>query len=581
MLRWILSTCLLFTLTFLGLYEVQAESEVDKLQREIDELTHLRELSEDATKPLEAELAKIQTRINTLKYQLNQAEVKTRELEGGISQREDDLAVSYQFLAVRARNYYKFSRRFSPLVALLSSDSAADLTRELSYQSAATGQDRQTIVEITSDILALEQDKVDLEQRKIQLTGLSGQLDKNAIFFSGEIQGAKAYQAQLSSQISELSKRQQEILSKKSGTFQTTVGDVPIADDPASRPDYNPGFSPAFAAFSFGAPHYKGMSQYGAFGRAKRGQDYKDILRAYYGDVEVKEVDMPSKINTSSGRLDFEDHYLKGIAEMPASWGDKGGQEALKAQAIAARTYALSYMGWRLDKKDASGSICTTEQCQVYNSGKASASSAKNWHDAVTSTKGKVVVSKKTGEIFATWYSSTSGGYQESYTSLGHSTPAFWDTSDGRSGWTDKAYEKYGESPWFYKGWYKSRSGDACGRSHPWLNEEEMADILNAWVLLIKEGKSDDRVTPRGSCWGGDPYSIGELRDKSDKYGGGYRKVKGVSVTYSKSGITERVSFDTDKGSVSIDGLEFKKAFNLRAPGRVAIKSGLFNIEDK
>jgi len=30
-----------------------------------------------------------------------------------------------------------------------------------------------------------------------------------------------------------------------------------MADDPASRPDYNPGFSPAFAAFSFGAPILK------------------------------------------------------------------------------------------------------------------------------------------------------------------------------------------------------------------------------------------------------------------------------------------------------------------------------------
>jgi SpoIID/LytB domain protein len=35
------------------------------------------------------------------------------------------------------------------------------------------------------------------------------------------------------------------------------------------------------------------------------------------------------------------DDYLLGIAEMPYSWGDTGGQEALKAQAIAARSYAV------------------------------------------------------------------------------------------------------------------------------------------------------------------------------------------------------------------------------------------------
>jgi len=32
---------------------------------------------------------------------------------------------------------------------------------------------------------------------------------------------------------------------------------------------------------------------------------------------------------------------------------------------------------------------------------------------------------------------------------------------------------------------------------------------------------------------------------------------------------------------VTIKGAEFKKAFNLRAPGRIALKSGLFNIEKK
>jgi len=79
-------------------------------------------------------------------------------------------------------------------------------------------------------------------------------LDKEAAFFRKEVKGAKDYQAQLSGQLADLTARQQAILTEKSGTFQTSVGDVPLSADPASRPDYNPGFSPAFAAFSFGAP---------------------------------------------------------------------------------------------------------------------------------------------------------------------------------------------------------------------------------------------------------------------------------------------------------------------------------------
>jgi SpoIID/LytB domain protein len=48
--------------------------------------------------------------------------------------------------------------------------------------------------------------------------------------------------------------------------------------------------------------------------------------------------------DTASFHLVMEmdvDDYILGIAEMPYSWGDTGGQEALRAQAIAARSYAV------------------------------------------------------------------------------------------------------------------------------------------------------------------------------------------------------------------------------------------------
>ena len=55
------------------------------------------------------------------------------------------------------------------------------------------------------------------------------------------------------------------------------------------------------------------------------------------------------------------DSYVQGVipAEMPASWS----AEALKAQAVAARTYAT----WsRDDNADRSYQICDTSSCQVY-----------------------------------------------------------------------------------------------------------------------------------------------------------------------------------------------------------------------
>jgi hypothetical protein len=303
------------------------------------------------------------------------------------------------------------------------------------------------------------------------------------------------------------------------------------------------------------------MSQYGAFGRAKSGQSWEEILRAYYGGgIEIRDHDQNAQISVDGyGSYSLEE-YTKRIYEVPNSWGDEGGMNALKAQAVAARSYALAR----------GGSICATEACQVFKPDPKGG----NWEKAVNETAGKVVYAN--GSPFSTWYASTSGGYQEAYSSNGYGTPGFWDTPAGRSGWTNQAYEKVAGSPWFYKGWYKSRSGDSCGRSHPWLTSEEMADILNAYVVLFEGGGDASRVTPEGPCWGGNPYSKDDLRAM-----GGYTSVSGVSVTYGENGVTANVTFETNKGSKSIGGLDFKKAFNLRAPGNIALKSGLFNMEKK
>lgn len=546
-------------------------AQLDELQKQIDDFSHLRQLSEAATTPLEVQLKDLDARIASAQKGINAAVAENKRLDKELDSKQTEMAVQYQLLSIRVRNLYKRQQSMSPFLLLAGSSSVADLTRELGYRQAAAGRDREIIIRISGESLNLEIEQKKQLERKTQLAKLQTQLDTEAAFFRKEIKGAKEYQAQLSGKIADLSARQKAILTEKAETFQTTVGDVPLADDPASRPDYNPGFSPAFAAFSFGAPHFKGMSQYGAFGRAKNGQSAEDILKAYYGGgIEIKK-DYSTDININVrgyGSVDLET-YTKRIYEMPGSWGDEGGMEALKAQAAAARSYALAYTN------NGAGSICATEQCQVYKP----ANKGGKWEEAVNATRGWVLIAN--GKPFSAWYASTSGGYQESYSSNGYSTPGFWDTKSGRGGWTGDAYEKIAASPWFYKGWYRSRSGDNCGRSHPWLTGEEMADILNAWAVLVKSGQKDDRVMPQGGCWGGSPYSIDELRSRSESAGGGFRQVRSVSVIYTDNGVTSSVTFETDKGSVNIAGSEFKKAFNLRAPGRIALKSGLFNVERK
>jgi len=559
--------------------------ELSDIEKKLSDLQHALELSVAATTPLEKDLNKLETTLTDIKNRTAAIEAEVGKREKEVKDGENLLVQQEEILSRKVRSYYKNSVQYSTFLFQLLLGKNLDATiREFSYQKKVVNNDRDTIVKVVLYINDLEEKKRILENEKARLAKIKIETDKQAAFLSKEINGAKSYQAQISGQIAQLTARQQELLAAKTGTFSTSVGDVPLADDPASRPDYNPGFSPAFAAFSFGAPHRKGMSQYGAFGRAKQGQSGEDILKHYYGDIRLETKGMPDKIKTDQGEKNFEDDYLKGIAEMPSSWADEGGYEALKAQAIAARTYALSYVGWGGGGGTPGGIICTSESCQVYTTGKRDSPDAAKWHQAVSDTKGKVMLSNKSGNIFSAWYASTSGGYTKGYTSNGHDIPSSWDTKCGNQGcWTADAYEKIANSPWFYKSWYRTRSGNSCSRSSPWLHEDELADIINAAIIIKNDGGSASHLSQTDGCLGSvpDTWDKGRVRDEAAKYGGPVSSVNSISSSYTTDGDTASITITTDKGSFTFDGGNFKQAFNLRAPAVVYIASSLFTIEKK
>ena len=517
------------------------------------------------------QLAALQKQLQNTESLIKSAEAQLVTVGQQIFDREVDLEYQRTIFNSKVRSFYIRRQYFSPFLLFLASDNAAELTRELSYRVNAANEDKKMIMEISQALKALAEDKAKLEQNQLWLAQSKQTLSQQTDFLAGEVAKVEDFLNVISTRVASLTAKQEALLSEKVSTFQTSVGEVPLADDPNARPDFNPGFSPAWAAFSFGAPHQKGMSQYGALGRAKAGQGYEQILKAYYGDVRIEHRDLPADISTTVGVLNFEDSYLKGIAEMPSKWADEGGFEALKAQAIAARSYAIK----------AGKPICVTEACQVYSGSK----NDERWNRAVAETRGLVVVSNQSNDVISTWYASTAGGYLNSYTSSGHTTPGVWDTSCGNQGcWTNEAWEKKAGSPWFYKGWYKSRSGATCGRSHPWLNNEEMADILNA-VLIYRSGQGSEHILPVDyvSCFGssGEPWSLQQMRDQAGSLGGSINTVTRVEVTYGSDGKTNRLVFGTNRGGFEVGGEEFYTVFNLRAPGRLALKSKLFNLEKK
>lgn len=140
---------------------------------------------------------------------------------------------------------------------------------------------------------------------------------------------------------------------------------------------------------------------------------YRDGIYRH-GKIELKTINNRLNVN---GVLRMNDEYLNGLAEIPSSWET----EALKAQAIAGRTYAMRNMN--KVKNDCDCNVYDEVQSQKYtgwrkeNEG-TNASYGKRWQAAVSATQTKnannvplnaQVVMYKNALIDAV-YSSATGG---------------------------------------------------------------------------------------------------------------------------------------------------------------------------
>ncbi|MFA9288381.1 MAG: SpoIID/LytB domain-containing protein [Weeksellaceae bacterium] len=561
MRRFLFVLICLFTVLFVSV-QVQAD-ELEDINKQLQDLNNALESSKKATANNEQELNKLNAQLEGIKVQVDQIETDIAEKETEITEGEKLLSKQKLLLDGRVVSFYKNKgKEKDSLLQILMSDNLTLFLQQFTYQQSLLDDDRRNIIRIALMVKEIEDKKDILVDEKTRLTPIKNQIDKQSAFLAGEVNSAKSYQGELNQKIAALSAKQQEIVNSRSGSFTATIGDSNEADD------YNAsiaGFranAPAgyFAVFSFGAhTHRKGMSQYGAYGRAMDGQNFRQILQKYYGK-EPASKDTNGNIKVAGhGEIDFETTYLYGIAEMPSSWHP----EALKAQAVAARSYAYRY-------KVQGTEICTTEACQVFNKGKSD-NVPDSWRQAVNDTKGLVL------EDVTTFYSSTTGGYL---------TTSGWDTTDngGGANFIDKSYEKKAGSPWLYKAWYTqgySISSDKCGRANPWLSPEEMADIVNTAVALSNNisGLDTGRITPvTTSCWGGNPYSMEELRNLTAG-AGGISAATSVSVSLG-DGTTSSVTIN----GKTFSGADFKKAFNVRAPGYMSIPQyqfAFFNIERK
>jgi len=535
--------------SFRTVFADDLSDQINAIQKQITDL-------ENAISPLKKESTGLQSKITSAKVQITKVEVQVTSLAKTLVDTEADLEVQKILLSERVRRYYKNTKKFNNFMVFFSNGSSS-LFQEYAWYQSIISRDKDSITNYSNQIQILTDNKAKLEIEKTKLAKIKADLETRFSFLATEIKKAETYKA-------ELSAKQKELEAKKLASLNlpTTVGsggNMMCTDDRKT----DPGFGTGFAFFTYGIPHHVGLNQYGAYGRAKAGQNYKDIINAYFNNVTFEKKPNVTLNVKGYGSVPLET-YLLGIYEVPESWPI----EALKAQVIAARSYALSYTN------NGANEICTTQACQVYKGG----NKGGQWEQAVKATEGEVIT--QGGQVVTAWFASTAGGYTYTSSDVGWKSTGWTkntrDTSGDINSFEDlqnKAYDK--DSPCFYaaQGYRKEYNKSA------WLKPSEVADVVNSILLSQKDSSINNNLLPPDQ--GG--WSIDQVKNELQTRGvTPYTSISSVSVSWDKgSGRTTQVSLSGDAGSVSFDASTWKSYFNSRAPANISIVGPLYNVEKR
>lgn len=316
----------------------------------VDDLSKALSQSQSATKPLESQVASLQKQLTDIENRVAAIEVDLVQKKKDIDAGYKDLAHDKDVFNATVRDYYIKSYTLSPFLIFISSKDAAAATRAIFFQEKGADLDKDTITSLALKISDLEKRSADLQTESDQLAAVKAKIEPEKASLDKVIAGAKAYQATLSSQIADLSAKQQQILGQRLASLNIPLSAYAGLGGGCSSDLTNgkdPGFSPHIGFFSYGVPNRVGLNQYGAKGRADAGQNYTQILNAYYNaDISTGQSTSTNihVVGTNEYGQSFDtnwniEDYVKHVYEMPTTWS----AQALQAQAIAARSYALAY----------------------------------------------------------------------------------------------------------------------------------------------------------------------------------------------------------------------------------------------
>lgn len=534
--------------------------------------------------------AKAQLTQTTLELEQKQIELDSTAAKV----KEATLSVQYHEGVLKGvvRDFYK--KTFNDEVSyLLMGQTAGDVARTFVYRDRVSDGLRVQFLEIVDMLqgLLMQQDKLaadkeSFEKQREELIAQQSYLERQIATTNANLAITQGQETQLSQtrrsleeQIGELTQKEQQLLAAKSAVTNSTntIGEIEEGlQDVPSAPGVN-----HYSVWTYGHPHQVGMSQYGAYGRALSGQNYSQILLAYFSNVSIEHYwndDNPIPVQ-GYGDMSMRD-YLYRLGEMPEGWGSTGGYEALKAQVVAARTYALNYIyySWNgsalVDKSPTP--ICTTQSCQVIGNPKTG-----KWKQAVDETEGMVIL--YSGKPITAWYSASAGGFVlSSEEQWGGPRP--WAQSKNDFDSQGFAYDggKYINSPSGspYYPWI-ANGNDV---SNYWLSSAVMEDLLNA-TLLPERYKSKlynpeydyKSCTPSGGT--GDGLTTATIKDILSTEGiNPVSGLIGIENIGQNSKQTQILKVTDATGTRDIDAQLFRDSFRRRAPGCYDIPTKRFEI---
>ena len=375
---------------------------------------------------IKAELAEIESQleVNKLTQAQLEKEIGLKTLEKEDTERLQNIQIATSYISWKTQDdtslvlggadvlknaiYYDY-------VTEVSKNSIKGLTTELETLSKSNE-------EYKAQIQKLGEDNTQLSERKATLEKQISQIDSNIATAKTNVDGLRTKVVGVQQNLELLSKEQQDIINQENKILLQDNAQCVRNDLVAGQ----------FYFLTRGRDLYQGhgigLSQFGALGAAQKGWDSSKILTFYYTGTAVQAL-APRSVNvTGYGSMDINTYVAglgeipskacgtedqaaqnpsKYVADNPATLWDCWPEEAIKAQVVAARSYAAT----------SSQPICTSAACQVYVGG-----NNKQW--AADETANQYVTYG--GNIIRAFYSSdNSQGYGTA------SISEVWNSFDG------------------------------------------------------------------------------------------------------------------------------------------------------